>query len=263
MSNQGLGLYFRATGLMYWECMKGATALLRKNWPILIGSVVAYLVFIFSAAFFAPLGFGGGFLIGFIQIALVSLYYGWISDCLQSEKLDFPELTRFDYHLFFTVISAAFIIFIAQFLFSSIAEGTGESWVMDLVQLGIVLIFNALPETIYIHRFENIQALSHSADFTRTNWIEWFLPYAILLSPLLLISPELVLLLLSRSQELMPALTIFHGLNILDSFYPELLPYLTAAAGILIGNWYMLFRGLLYKELEGSTRRKRMFDAKS
>ncbi|MDC0358062.1 hypothetical protein OAO01_04530 [Oligoflexia bacterium] len=262
MSKPNTALFVKATLSMYLDCIKKASLSLYKNWLIIFASVIAYLAFVYSFRLFAPLGVGGGFLAGLVHIALLSIYYSWISDIVKKEDLTLKKLIVLDYSMFFNVISVAFILFIAKYLVSAVVESSGAPWIGELFQFGIVIIFNAIPEVIYLHRYESIPALGHAATFTRENWIEWFLPLVIILSPLLILNPNFVLKLIAQSSELLPALMIAHGWKILAAFHEDFIAIGLTLIGILLGNWIMLFRANLFLELESGTRRKRMYNAK-
>lgn len=239
----------------YQRCGLDATKALIRNWLLLVGSVAAVVAFVVANQFFSGFGIGGAFLLGFVQIVLLTYYYGWVADSVQKERLRPSTMLQLDYPLFFHVISVAFLLWIARMIVNAVAQSAGAPWIMDLLQLGIVVIFNAIPETLYIHRYEGLHALSHSAEFTRENWIEWFLPFVVILLPLLLVSPEYVLALLANSEELLPASVVVTSWINAGQFSSWPLGIL----GLIVASWFMLFRGFLFQELESGSLRQRMF----
>lgn len=255
MVNVTPGKLIYATAHLYWDCIKKASHAFVRNWLILVGAVIAYFVFLFASSAFGWMGIGGAFLVGFIKIALVAFYLGWIADAVREEKVDPRSMIQFDIQLFFDVISVAFILFIATYVVNSLIQGMGVAWIALLMQLGIVIIFNAVPETIYIHRYQSVHALSHAAVFTRDNWIEWFFPLVVVLLPLLLLSGELTLVFLAQSDVILPIDTIITAWSLGASSYIVLF----SVIGVLLAHWFMLFRGYLYRELESGTRRQRIF----
>lgn len=262
MSSDSLQIVLTQTVLMYGDCLKKSARNLLKNWIIIPASVVAYIILILLAIPLAHLGMAGGFILGFIQIALLAFYYSWISETCRGSKVTTRDLLEFSYAMFFQVLSVAFIFFIVDFVLRSLLLGIEEgNWLLPCVNLGIVIVFNAIPEIIHQERLEGLLALQHAAVFTKENWIEWFLPLVVLLLPsIFLFSPEYVLLSLARAEPLLPVLTVIENIRSLSYFHGS--GYLFALAGIVLGNWFMIFRGQLFIELRSGSRRQRIFKAR-
>ncbi len=210
---------------------------------------------------------------GFIQIALISLYYSWLHQLYQEKRLTLPEMLQFNAPLFMNIIGAAFLLWIALLILQSLFKGMQLDWLISIVSFVIVIVFNALPEVIYIEREDGAAALIAAANFTRNNWIEWFLPFLLILAPLLLISPTLVLVLLPRSEVLLPVLTILQGWELIgtlsgifESLTISIPGIITIDPGTLLclipASWLMLFRGQLYSELARGSRRSRIYRMK-
>ena len=120
---------------------------------------------------------------------------------------------------------------------------------------------------MYIHRYESIHALGHAAQFTRENWIEWFLPLLLLLSPLFLFAPSLLaIIFLNSSSEFLPSIILVQAAPSLAAILGlsgEWIGLVFSIIGVVLAHWFMFFRGFLFKDLESGSRRRRMFDAKS
>lgn len=252
--------FLKATALIYADSVKLAAKGLVRNWPILLGSVALFYLFVFSSAFFSQFGFAGGMIAGLIQIAMLTYYYSWIAATVQKERLSFKDLVEFDYSLFFNIISVAFIFFIVQFLLQMLTQGMDADFLLMCVQLGLVLVFNAIPEVVYQHRIESTYALSEAARFTRDNWIEWYLPLLLVILPWLLSNPNSVLLTLSSSDPLLPPFIVMKGVMISysTSVFSAALPVLA----LIVATWFMLFRGFLFQALASGSRRQRIYKSK-
>ena len=157
--------------------------------------------------------------------------------------------------MFSTVMSVAFVLWIVRFVSESLIQGLNETWLLNLLNLAIFLIFNAIPEVIYIHRMESIPALKSAANFTQKFWIEWYLPLLVLLSPWLLYSAMYALIALANSMVLLPSLTVITSLSSLSIVFKGLPAWLAIAIGLVIANWYMLFRAQLFQALESNKYR--------
>jgi hypothetical protein len=259
MSQYSFSQYLIATLQLYKSCAVDAGKTLFFHWPILPLTVLLFFLFIYLQGLFGGMGIGGGFLVGFAAIVFIAYYYGWLSSALDEKKFSFESSYILDYHMFFHIMSVAFILWIADMIIGSVlkglpVEGAGE----QIYQLGLFVIFNAIPETLYIRRYESTHALGHAATFTRDNWIEWFLPFLVVLLPVALISLELLLHIVTQSMVLIPATSIVFGWMMAMPAYGNA----SIVLGIIVGTWYMLFRGFLFKELESGSRRQRLYRAK-
>ena len=248
-----------ATIASYKDAALEASRALAKNWLLLIASIGAFALKSFCSALLAPLGMGGGFVLGLVEVALLSCYYSWISEVVRRGKLSVRDFFEFNYGLFICTINTAFILFIATLIIQQLTIGMHAVWVVLCVNLGIFIIFNALPEAIYIHGYNGVQAFSESSRFVRENWIEWYIPLIIFLSPLLLQSPQASLFLLSGANPLLPVLTLIQAsIEGLGNYVEFLLPFVS----LVVATWFMIFRGFLFKDLESGSRRQRIYRAR-
>lgn len=248
---------FKSLWAVYRDSAKQATRGLKQNPAIVLGSIVAFFAFSLAIRLFGPMGFAGGMILGLCNVALIALYYSWIADTVERDKLRFNQLWKLDYSMFFTVMSVAFVIWIITFIAQSLIQGLDVAWILQLVQLGMVLIFNCLAEVIYLNRVESLPALAEAARFTQENWIEWYLPLLVLIMPLLILNPLAVLLSLSNSEPLLPSLTIVVNTLALAGGTSWPVQLLTVIFGVALANWYMLFRAHLFKALESGKHKRR------
>jgi len=259
----------RTTLIMYKECAKEASSSLVKNWRLLVMSAAAFTIFMFSALLVSPLGFAGSFILGMISITLLTYYYQWLSECVRKNTLHWKEYITFDSSLFSSVINTAFILFIFSLLLSQFGVVPNMLQVITCINLGVFIVFSALPEILYFHQYQGITAFLESYNFIKDNWIEWFVPLLFFLSPLLIQHPIGLLNSLSSGDPLMPVLK-FVGLfseslvavDLLSLTLPPLLMNLVLSfLSIVAATWFMLFRGFLFRELESGSRRQRAFIA--
>ena len=262
MNQNELKLAAIATGKIYRECALKASHCLVSNWRVVAGAVGCLLVFYYTAPRVMQ-GFGrpGGFIVGLIADALLTLYYGWLSETARGTKLSWKAMWAFDFNIFVSIISVSFILYLV-FLFSSPLEHQqGTNYILPLVRLFILFVFNAIPEAIYIHRYDGFAAFTSAATFTKANWIEWYLPFLLLLTPFFVMGNTLAMLVsFTAIGPLFPAaILVFGWAYILPTAVPPLAAMLV---GILVASWYMFFRGFLFTELESGSRRRRIYMAK-
>lgn len=233
---------------LYLTAGREAASGLRRNWPILIGSIALAALIIAVRSIFGSMGIAGGMVVGMAQVAILSLHYSWLAATVEREKLTIRSLTEFDYGMFFTVISVAFIFFLIEFIVGSLVQGLDRT-IPILLGFGLVVIFNAIPEVIIVERIESMPALGRAAEFTREHALEWFLPLVILLLPALLLSYELVLVTVATIDPLSPALIVPLAVDALVRQIGVGAALLTLPLTVVVANWYMLFRINLFKRL--------------
>ncbi len=264
----------QATLLIYKDSAVDAFHALRKSWTLIPGSFGAYLLFLFLYEILSTFSINAGaqvaigFVLGFIQIGLLSMYYRWLSEARERHGLSLKDLIIFDGPLFYQTISVAFIFFLIEYFLGSLFQGIAQASLFPLfLQLSLVFAFNAVPEVIYLRRIDGLGALGTSFTFLRENSVEWFLPFILVLLPVVLLSPGGAVVLLSQSEPLLPPLTVITAWKPFIIQYSwqsgsEILGWVLTILSLVLANWYMLFRGYLYLALESGTRRSRAFRAK-
>jgi hypothetical protein len=111
----------------------------------------------------------------------------------------------------------------------TIPQGPGIILGMELV---IAVLFNAVPELIYLGRCNSLELLGESYRFIADNWIEWFPATLLMAVPIVAIA----------------------GIPLADG-----LLWLRSAVLAFLVYFAMVARGLLFLELHGSSRRARAF----
>jgi hypothetical protein len=111
----------------------------------------------------------------------------------------------------------------------TIPQGPGIILGMNLV---IIVLFNAVPELIYLGHHSSLELLTESYRFIADNWIEWSPATIAMALPLVLLAEVELPATLSLVRTAMLALWVY---------------------------FTMVARGLLFLELHGSTRRARDF----
>ncbi len=258
MSNDLL-INIKAIIAVYYDCAQNATKGLIRNWIILPASIAAFIITIVAATPLQSLGIVGGFVLGLIQTALLSLYYSWLSETHSKQKIGLKDLFNMDWSLFMSVISVAFLIWIIQWITLTLINGLHVEWIAACVMFVLIVVFNSLPETIYIHRYESTQAMQESFSFIQKNWIEWYIPFFILLSPWIIASPSEISMIMANTYVLFPVSIL---IMVPSGWVPGLGMMATTLLGIVLANWFMLFRAHLFSALESGTRRQRAFKAR-
>lgn len=255
MKASELPAYLRSLARVYADCLKRAVTGTIINWwaPFIPAAYLIILLAVGAAA--APLGIVGGFILGFLMAGLIAHYLSLVHSSVLQEKIGFRQSFEEARELLYPVISILFALFIIDLLLGTFSGG--GAFLAAAINLIIVVLLNALPETAYFgRRGFAAELFSNSFEFIKENAPEWFAPQLLLLLPLIALSPELFLLEVASTNPL---------------YFPQLVAakvrglgpgLLFSLLGLVLAFFLMVFRGLLYRELATSGRRKRLYQDK-
>jgi hypothetical protein len=243
---------------IYMLAALDASQRIRGSWSAIVGLLALALGLLLINTVSVHLGILGGFLQSIYQAVAITYYLGWLRESSQFRRLRFSELKSFDWGLFQSVISILFILYLLQWGVVMLTTGMNAGWAFAILQMLVVVLLNSLPETLYLTRRDGMDGIQESFSFTTANWIEWYLPYLIILSPLLLMGGYSLPTILAQTHIFSPALAVISVPAIL---FPGL-QVLVLPLGLILSHWFMLFRAKLYQELEGGSRRQRIFKSR-
>lgn len=233
-----------------WRRFQGSLILVPAQLVLFCG----YILISIAAS---PFGILRGLIVYIAQAAALTFYLGWLRDAHSSYKVRWRDLKEFDWGLFQGIISILFILWIFEWVLKMLTTGMHISWPFYMLQICTVILLNSLPESLYISRYEGLQAVEESFNFTQRNYIEWFIPYLVIFIPIILYTGLSVESLILNSQIFYPPATFIMAAGILGD--GEVSQYLFLALGMAFAHFYMLFRARLYLELESGNRRQRLF----
>lgn len=229
-----------ATLMMYQRVASRAARLAARNWSVLL-TAFAYTAIMLTAT--AAIGFAArfGFAFGWLGSLAFSLVWAtcaasflYIVEMLvRIGRVTLADFQRSFGVYLWDVMGVAFVLWLG-FRFVTPAVATlPQARVLLLALNGLILVFgNAAPELIYLGHHSTLALLTESYRFISENWIEWFPPNLLLFAVLFLLAG-------------LPA----EGWVSLVQF----------AAATLFVYFAMVFRGLLFLELYGTSRRGRLF----
>jgi hypothetical protein len=243
----------------------------------MVALMVFALLFVGVSRIAAPLGIAGGVILGIVNALLVGATLRLIEQSLSAARtIQFTDVTDSFGHYFWDVIGVGFVLWIPTMLLDMGMQANPYGQFLSSAFLLLVFILlNPAPEVIYqIRHDSSLEVLKTSYQFILEHWIEWFLPFAILILPVVL-SPSGLLEFFSLSGR------VGRGAG-LDFFQILLLPF-TAIGGWLsyvgfdsegqgivlllltppMAMAILLFRGHLFALLRGSSRRQRLFSHQS
>lgn len=253
---------------------------LRKTWQSLLRgwiTILAMIGFLFllmlAQQIAAPLGLAGGFILGAVNALLVGATLSLIEQAVcYARTLTMKDVFDSFGHYFWEVIGVGFVLWLPLMALDMAIQANPDALLLSYaVMLLIFILLNPVPEVIYLARHDSpLDIFRKAYEFVLENWIEWFVPIALLLLPLIAMPDGLrSFFLLSRrvgrgagldfSQILtLPFTTLanwFMYLGIAREASQYIVLLLTPALSVAL----LLFRGHLFALLMGSSRRQRQF----
>jgi len=225
---------------MYATALERSWQAVRKNWVVSFAPVVFGIILAVVGSVVAPLGIIGGFIYSLVSAACASSGLYLIKNLVDSGKANFNDfLNGFTVYIW-DVITILFIVGIPMRLAAmSLASVANGALLYFLLRLGLYILLNAVPELIYQSRTSGLELIGASYNFIVENWLEWLIP-----NILFAVAGYFLLDMFG---------SLIYGLPL----YLELFLYaLFLGLGLA---YFMTFRGFLFSELYGTTRRSRLY----
>lgn len=222
---------------IYGQALVNALAAIGRNLWTLILPIALVAAFVTLAGLVSPLGMVGGFLMAMVRSAVLSVYTYFVAQVVAKQRAGLSELKTSIGAYFWTWINVFFALWIISLLLGPMTVTDDGRRMLEALWLLALVAFNAAPEVIYLKGTSGfIGTAQQSFSFLQENWIEWFIPNALILGGYWLIRTGTIPL------GAMP--------------FPELT--IPVVLGALL-HVVMVFRGFLFQTLDGSTHRQRMF----
>jgi len=220
---------------IYRRAFARGAVLAAQNWPVL-GSVFAYSAILSVGAYAAAfLGLAGGFLLSILTSACFGSFLYLVEMIVRTNKVTWQDFTQSFGVYLWDVVAVSFALWLFWFVARPLIEQMPQGPVIVLaINLVLVVLFNAVPELIYLGHNSLMALLSRSYEFVANNWIEWFPPNLVLVGGLM----------------------VLWQLPVGDGWVAALA---RSALMALFLYFTMVVRGLLFIELDGSSRRARIF----
>ncbi|OFX23544.1 MAG: hypothetical protein A2V77_05435 [Anaeromyxobacter sp. RBG_16_69_14] len=226
-----LNVYLR----LYAECTRKAFAAIGKNpWTLLLPGLVLFARD-WAARLAYTLGMLGGIVVSLATAALFSCYLHFVGELVQGGRISATDLRRSFGAYLWPVVNVFFVTWIASLLLGLVLRGNPNGaallyalWIVALVGL------NTVPEVIYLRASHGgVQTIATNWEFLKAQWIPWFAANVPLLGAVTLVAVYVQVPL---------------GETIL----------LGAAVHVA-----MVFRGNLFRALDRTSHRQRMFAQRS
>jgi hypothetical protein len=253
------GALVKVTLQLYLRSLQEAWQKVLQGWWLLLLPVLYSPVLSLATLFAAPLGLIGGFLIGLTMAACVSSYLYFIGEVVGGRRIVWQDLGEsFRVHLG-SVISVLFILMLLQWVLAlALPPVPSAQAVRAVINLGLLVILNPAPEIIYQTRAHSVGIFNESWEFLRENWAEWFAPFVALATLFFFLLPLPILL----APLMLGRLLSILSWNALPVLFGSLSTLVVMLCSFFLFLLFMIFRGILFRELSSSTRRQRLFRAR-
>lgn len=223
---------------IYAESLSKALSVIGKNLWTLLLPVGVFIASLFAGTLLAPLGLVGGFILGFLISALYGSYLYFVSGLVTSGRVLLSEIKGSFGGLLWPVIGVGFVVWIAEWVVGALVSGMPNGGTLMLLfnlLVALLVLVNPTPEVIYDRGSSSGMAtLQRSFQFVQENWIEWYVPNLLL---------GVAAYYLWRFGAGLGGVGSIVAMIALAAFF----------------HVAMVFRGFLYKTLDGSSHRQRMF----
>lgn len=220
---------------IYRRALSRGAVLAVRNWPVLL-SVFAYAAILQVGTVLAMyLGLAGGLLLSLVTSACLGSFLFLVENIVRTNRATWEDFTRSFGVYLWDVVAVSFALWLFWFVLTPVLAQMPQGGVIVLaIQLVLFVLLNAVPELIYLGHAGLADLLARSYQFIAANWIEWFPPNLLLLAGFLALW----------------AVPLGDGLAV---------TIVRSAASALFLYFAMVVRGFLFLELDGTSRRARLF----
>ncbi|OPL09271.1 MAG: hypothetical protein AVO33_07345 [delta proteobacterium ML8_F1] len=210
--------------------VKETLALIKKV-PHLLWIPIVHLSAMLLVMRFIPfmgLGMLNSLLTGLLMAGILSSYFYLLHQGIYYKRLKWRDVTHGIKVYALEIWIALLVLNLVNYAINLVGFNQIP---LPIVNLMIFILFNPLPEVIYLSEYAYNDLFFYNFAFIRRNWLPWFLLNGVLW---LLLAPLLLL----------------------GSFIPAIFNILM----VVYLSFAMLFRGFLFKSLHSSNYRKRRFN---
>jgi hypothetical protein len=258
---------------LYRQALRKTWQSLVRGWMIIVAVIAFLFLLLLAQQIAAPLGIAGGFLLGAVNALLVGAILGLIEQGVSyARTITIKDVFDSFGQYFWDVIGVGFVLWIPLMALDiGTQQNPNGPLVSYAVMLLLFILLNPAPEVIYqVPHDSPLEVFKRAYEFVLENWIEWFLPMAVLLLPLVAAPGGLTsFFLLSHrvgrgagldfSQIMIFPVTILgswlSSLGVAPASAQYLIVFLTPPLAVSI----LLFRGHLFASLSRSSHRQRQF----
>ena len=261
---------FSTTIHLYRDALRATGRSLVRGWLVILAVIVFTMIMWFAGTVARPLGMVGGFVLGAVNALLIGATLSLIEQAIKGVRgTTGRDILDSMGHYFWDVISVGFVLWIPTMLLdTSLRANPDSQFLVTACLLLVFILLNPAPEVIYLTRHDSpLDVLKRSYDFVLENWIEWFLPMALILAPLGLSLFFKLSSRLGRGAGLDFVQLLLVPFTVLTAWLTDLgiSAELTGGMALLLTPpvtvGMLLFRGHLFIALTSTSRRQRMYQS--
>ena len=231
-----------------------------RSWPALLVLPLYPLILYLGGMLTASAGMLGGILMSFVLAACWSSYLEIISEAVTSVRfrLSWDELKRTFGARFWDVVSVMFAFWLISLLTQPLLQSPRGPAFAAIIGLTIGFFFNAVPELLYQGNSRSFALLAESGRFMTEHPVVWLLPNLVVAFVAFWLTGSIDL---SQPQTLLVTFAYTFSsptyvIGLLLNFPIWAIPLV-----IIFAHAFMIFRGLLFRELSrgGANRRLEAF----
>lgn len=229
-----------ATLWLYATAAGKAWQSVARNWVVSFAPVAYGMILSAAGSLAAPFGMLGGILLALVSQACVSSGLYLIENIVRVGKTNVDDFAKGFTVYLWELVRIVFILWIPMRIASITLAGVPNgALVFALIQIALYILLNPVPEFIYQTRASGLELIGVSYNFVVENWIEWFVPNIVIT---------------------VVGYFVLELLGVIASGLPAFLQLFVLTFGFgLCLTYFMVFRGFLFSELNGTTRRARVF----
>ena len=255
---------------LYRDALRATGRSLMRGWVVILAVIVFTLIMWFAGTVARPLGMVGGFIMGAVNALLIGATLSLIAQAIQGLRgMTVHDVLDSMGHYFWDVISVGFVLWIPTMLLdTSLRANPDSQFLVTACLLLVFILLNPAPEVIYLTRHDSpLDVLKRSYDFVLENWIEWFLPMALILAPLGLSLFFQLSSRLGRGAGLDFIQLLLVPFTVLTAWLTDLgiSAELTGSMALILTPpltvGMLLFRGHLFVALSATSRRQRLYQS--
>jgi hypothetical protein len=252
-----ISILFKLTTKLYYSCFVKAGKLLVSKISLIFLQLALVIILGVLLRLTSLMGMAGGFMAGLLLAVALAGYFASIEVAVTERKIVIADIWPLTMQIFSPTLSVLFAYFVISLLLSFLLTGPSGQEILSLLGMVMAVALNPLPETIYQRGGQLTTMVSESFLFVKENFVEWFAPILIVFIPLgLFFGPRFVLLFLQN-----PIFLLQRFIGSLGAF-TNVFNILFVLIYLAVIFFIFIFRGLLFKELSTSTRRKRIYQFK-
>lgn len=230
-------MFFVVYARIYGKAFVDALAAIGRNLWTLVLPIGLGMAFVALAMLVSPLGIVGGFLMSLAMTAGCSIYTYFIAQIVAKQRVGLSELRTSIGAYFWTWMNLFFVLWIIDIILGPMMVTADGQRLRTAISMIMLVVLNPAPEIIYLKGSSGgLETIQRSFSFLQENWIEWFVPNALILGVIWL---------------------TMNGTIPLTA-----LPWPSITVPVLVGallHVVMIYRGFLFQAFDGSTHRQRMY----